>query len=417
MWPDMKNINRSLLPLLVIFLITNPVFCQNQENYAKNIVKKILMNEAVSVDYEITPVENVKSFYVVFVATYNGEKINISEAHGTGHRIPPGKNNILWYFTNDFRGENINKVDVNVYAYKEMEPKALAEIDTITNKGYAPCEVRFKNNSTDATSYEWDFGDVDSKEKNFTNERDPVHTYTKGKLYHVKLSAISTVLDIRKDWTYDLVIKEYDSTIARFEIEYDENIPFNVRFKNYSEHADTFLWTFGDKLGEAKNNVSSLKEPSHQYKMEGDYAVKLIVKSSLSGYKDTISKLVHLKPLPPKPPQLPDNSQWIKAAKQHKTIKTACIASAAVTGLLGGYSYLNANKLYNDYKVAQEDAVDIIKKVRLFDKITPVSLVLAGASVAEVIIQGKKQKEAEKKISLRMVPAGEGAALGLTINF
>ena len=50
--------------------------------------------------------------------------------------------------------------------------------------GIAPLEVTFSNNSTNATGYEWDFGDG-----NTSTLSSPSHTYTATGVYTVTLSA------------------------------------------------------------------------------------------------------------------------------------------------------------------------------------------------------------------------------------
>ena len=50
-----------------------------------------------------------------------------------------------------------------------------------------PCQVTFTNSSTNATSYLWDFGDGQT-----STEKSPVHTYTKGANFNVKLTTKSS---------------------------------------------------------------------------------------------------------------------------------------------------------------------------------------------------------------------------------
>jgi len=50
--------------------------------------------------------------------------------------------------------------------------------------GIAPEEITFKNESTDADEYYWNFGDG-----NFSTEENPVHQYSKGGNYYVILEA------------------------------------------------------------------------------------------------------------------------------------------------------------------------------------------------------------------------------------
>lgn len=73
--------------------------------------------------------------------------------------------------------------------HEELETLATdveASFEIENNGCKAPCEVRFINKSTNATSYEWDFGDG-----NTSDEFNPTHRYELGKDYTVNLKAIN----------------------------------------------------------------------------------------------------------------------------------------------------------------------------------------------------------------------------------
>ncbi len=62
-------------------------------------------------------------------------------------------------------------------------------IDPETNTS----EVGFTNLSYNANEWEWDFGDPESGDANYSTEMNPFHTYTKEGTYSVTLTAINTV--------------------------------------------------------------------------------------------------------------------------------------------------------------------------------------------------------------------------------
>lgn len=72
-------------------------------------------------------------------------------------------------------GENFN-----------TNPTANFDIEFIGNM--APCMVEFKNKSTDATAYDWDFGD-----NNKSNEKDPKNIFLEPGTYPITLNAIKKV--------------------------------------------------------------------------------------------------------------------------------------------------------------------------------------------------------------------------------
>ncbi len=59
---------------------------------------------------------------------------------------------------------------------------AVAEFDVNTTTGEAPLTVSFSDNSSNAISWLWDFGDGE-----FSTERSPVHTYQRATTYTVTL--------------------------------------------------------------------------------------------------------------------------------------------------------------------------------------------------------------------------------------
>ena len=64
-------------------------------------------------------------------------------------------------------------------------PVAAYSVDVSNNEGFAPCNVKFTNASSDAASYEWDFGDGTP----VSTETNPFHTYALPDDYIVKLTA------------------------------------------------------------------------------------------------------------------------------------------------------------------------------------------------------------------------------------
>ena len=61
--------------------------------------------------------------------------------------------------------------------------------------------VEFTNNSTGATSYEWNFGDG-----NMSNEENPTHQYTETGMYTVILTAINACGDVKMELVVDVIV-------------------------------------------------------------------------------------------------------------------------------------------------------------------------------------------------------------------
>ncbi len=260
-----------------------------QENFATNISKNVSGDEKLLISYDIDPSVDAKSFTVVLILTYEGEQIKASAAYGdVGANVSPGKEKVIvWYYEDDFDGD-IGNVKVDVFAYKENEPRAIFEIVSTGNRGYAPCEVVFSNKSTYANEFEWNFGDPGSGPWNLSFEREPTHVYEKGGIYAITLLARNTQSNLENKYYHSIEIKEHKPTIAGFEIKGNNQLaPANVKFRNTSENADTYKWDFGDPSF-WRSNESDKKNPSHKYKDPGTYAVKLIVGNNYSGLTDTL---------------------------------------------------------------------------------------------------------------------------------
>jgi|GEM_PF-3292805 len=76
---------------------------------------------------------------------------------------------------------------------------------TITNDSIAPATVTFDNQSKNATTYTWDFGDTGSA-NNTSTEQNPNHTYSNAGSYVVTLTAKNDQ-NVTDSQTYTIVIK------------------------------------------------------------------------------------------------------------------------------------------------------------------------------------------------------------------
>ena len=131
-------------------------------------------------------------------------------------------------------------------------------------------KVTFTNNSEDAESYKWDFGDL-----NTSTEDNPTHTYSIAGTYIVKLTAIG--LTKKHTLTAEIEVKapenenDKDDPVAKFSF---TKKGLTVTFINESKNADTYFWEFGDE------KTSTEIKPVHKYLTAGTYTVKLTAKGS-----------------------------------------------------------------------------------------------------------------------------------------
>ena len=141
--------------------------------------------------------------------------------------------------------------------------------------------INFTNNSSNANSYIWDFGDGTS-----STLANPTKTYTTYGNYTIKLIALST------NGCKDSMSSSLNLALAptaNFSINNSSQClnSNNFIFTNSSSVGNSYLWDFGDGTN------SSLTNPSKSYTTNGTYTVTLTVINS-NGCSASISKTVNV---------------------------------------------------------------------------------------------------------------------------
>ncbi|MCE5298976.1 MAG: PKD domain-containing protein [Methanoregulaceae archaeon] len=148
-------------------------------------------------------------------------------------------------------------------------PKA-AFSATVT-KGKVPLKVQFTDESSGSpTGYGWDFGDGE-----ISNERNPVHQFSKPGSYDIRLIVMN---DSGTDTAVKSGYIRVDAPIlpkaAFTAITTEGKSPFRVQFNDASAGSPAeYTWDFGDGA------TSKEKNPGHVYTKAGIYDVTLIVKN------------------------------------------------------------------------------------------------------------------------------------------
>lgn len=165
---------------------------------------------------------------------------------------------------------------------KEVNPDDVttAKFTVSNNNCNAPCDPGFTNTSTNADTYQWDFGDGGT-----SNEKNPSHTYTSGGTYNVKLSVTGSFGS--DDETVVVTINDAGMPPkASFTLSNaDCKAPCDPGFTNTSVNAVSFDWDFGD------GNSSTDENPSHIYDLSGDYDVTLTVTDGDGNTDDTTATI------------------------------------------------------------------------------------------------------------------------------
>ncbi len=177
-----------------------------------------------------------------------------------------------------YRGACINTV---VYPQYIRVDTAYAEFIYTTDQICSPVTASFIDQSTNAVSWFWNFGDGDT-----STAQSPVHTYYSRPC----CNPVLMITDINgcKD---TVNAKSLPVILASYTTSGDSGcFPFPVQFNNTSNLVvDTWYWDFGD------GTTSTLQNPSHVYSQPGIYDVMFIVKASGANCSDTLlsqSKIV-----------------------------------------------------------------------------------------------------------------------------
>ena len=149
--------------------------------------------------------------------------------------------------------------------------------------GCVPLNVAFDNNTENMTyNYYWEFDDTESGVNNFSNLKNPTHTFEANGLY--KVMAVVTTSMGCKDTAY-VNVNVHQGPIADFNA-----FPWStglfepeIEFSDASVGAVTWEWNFGD------GNVSKAQNPTHTYMEQGEFPVTLTV-ASLHSCLDSITK-------------------------------------------------------------------------------------------------------------------------------
>jgi PKD repeat protein len=145
-----------------------------------------------------------------------------------------------------------------------------------------PVTVSFEDESINATTWSWDFGDG-----NTSTEQNPTHTYYELPDSNVKLT-------VQNENGCKQTIKKLLNFIFSAEFQVDANqicVGSAVNFSAISDDATSWIWDFGD------GNSSTERNPTHYYETQGIYDVSLIAVNE-SGCQDTISmeKFIEVSP-------------------------------------------------------------------------------------------------------------------------
>lgn len=159
------------------------------------------------------------------------------------------------------------------------------------DSGCAPFTVNFQDSSTNATSWQWDFGDGGT-----SNLQTPSHTYTTPGTYIVRLIAINGNACITRDTSYITIVVRGDVITPNFTVtKIDSCDSQKIAILNTSTGINggstagaTFTWDFGDGT-----TYTGPNPPNHTYLSSGTYTITLTMSMpSACNNPAVISKIV-----------------------------------------------------------------------------------------------------------------------------
>ncbi len=194
----------------------------------------------------------------------------------SGLTDPTVQYNNTGIFTTVLEAENQFGCTDTASASFEVFPLPVLDFSLDTNQGCPPLTVNFNDNSQNANTYDWSFGDG-----NGSTAQSPTHTYTLSGLFNVQLKVTSggTCSD---SLTLGAPVNVYPTPEAGFTFTFDPN-PAGYGIANFtdtSKNASTYLWDFGD------GGSATIASPTHRYNFVGTYFVTQFIET-VEGCRDT----------------------------------------------------------------------------------------------------------------------------------
>lgn len=144
------------------------------------------------------------------------------------------------------------------------DPEPVADFSMSKTTALVGEEISFTNNSLNATSYEWSFGDGSA-----STEAHPKHTYLMSGNYMVMLRA--TGPGGEHTTSKNITINDPPPVAGFTKSHTTAEVGTEISFTNTSVHATSYSWDFGD------GGTSTATNPKHTYATAGEFEITLEV--------------------------------------------------------------------------------------------------------------------------------------------
>jgi gliding motility-associated-like protein len=267
----------------------NPNGCTvSSDSFFMHIIVK---NDSINANFTFTKVDSCGPYTANFSNTsfntgtgattnYNwnfGDGTSFNGANPPLHNFPSNSTYTVTLTMTDTNACNNPSIITKVIDYNISIVKAEFQMpDSVC----VPSLVSFIDQSTNATTWSWNFGDGNS-----SSVSNPVNTYTATGTYNVFLVS-GNPNSCNKFDTISHSITVLPSPTADFNWAPNPPIPNTPNiFTNTSTNATSYFWDFGD------GSTSTLKDDIHIYQKDGLYNVCLTARNEY-GCKDTACKQV-----------------------------------------------------------------------------------------------------------------------------
>lgn len=201
---------------------------------------------------------NVTNWKWIFENVETGNTTYSSLGTSTHHNIKkPGVYNVTLLVWGPEGNDSLTKI-AYVIANRDGSNLPVADFSASPTSGNSPLNVSFTDNSTNATSWYWKFGDG-----NISKETNPTHNYSADGDYTALL-----VVENKNGWSTKTQEISVHNGLPIVDFSAD-NSSGSVKFTDLSQNATEWNWDFGD------GDISEDESPTHTYSEAGNYTVTL----------------------------------------------------------------------------------------------------------------------------------------------
>ena len=214
--------------------------------------------------------------------------------------------------------------------------------------------------------------------------------------------------------TYDLELRKGNYTTVRksFEIKENERTNINENLDNFTEITINSSPSGANLTLNGKSEGTTSKRLSTNL---GKNTLKL-TKAGYNDFEDTFT-VTEQKSTYSFTMVSDQKAMAQMDFKKYKRRKNWWLGGTIASAAAGGWFYYSANKHYDEYKTATDDAGNLHSQIETEDMIWPIAFGVSGVCAVMTIINGSKQSKAKNRMNISAVPLGNGGMLCVQMKF